>query len=103
MAFETVDPKDPNATNRFGWDLTAICLQAEATLTGATISEVDAADAAVTTPTVTITGTAFTSDGMVTALVAGGTVGTSVYLRCRYTLSNGETDDRTIKVRIAHQ
>lgn len=100
---ETVDPKDPNATNRFGWDLTAICIQAEATLTNATVTEVDASDGTVAVPTVTITGLAFTSEGVVTALVSGGTVGTSVYLRCRYTLSNGETDDRTIKVRIAHQ
>lgn len=100
---ETVDPKDPNATNRFGWDLTAICLQADATLTNATVIEVDAADAAVAGSTVTISGLAFTSDGIVTALIGGGTVGTSIYLRCRYTLSNGETDDRTIKVRIAHQ
>lgn len=100
---ETVDPKDPNATNRFGWDLTAICIQAEATLTNATVIEVDSSDVAVAVSTVTITGLAFTSDGVVTALVGGGTVGTSVYLRCRYTLSNGETDDRTLKVRIAHQ
>ena len=100
---EQVDPKDPNATNRFGWDVSAHCRDSETTLTGATITEVDEADTAVASPTVTITGTSFTSDGHVTALIGGGTVGTYVFLRCRYTLANGEADDATIKVRLSHR
>ncbi|MBK9949920.1 MAG: hypothetical protein IPP12_22560 [Nitrospira sp.] len=98
-----VDPKDPNATNRFGWDVSDHCVASNTTLTGATITEVDCSDISVTTPTVTITQQSFTSAGVVTALVSGGTPGSSVYLRCRYTMANGEGDDRTIKVLILHQ
>lgn len=103
MTPKLVDPKDPNAINRFGWDVSDHCAASGSTLTSATITEVDCSDAAVTTPTVTITELSFTSSGVVTALVSGGTVGTAVYLRCRYTMANGEGDDRTLKVFILHQ
>jgi hypothetical protein len=98
-----VAPKDPNATNRFGWDVSDHCTAAGSTLVGAEITEVDETDTPVTTPTLTITSLAFTSAGVVTALVSGGTPGACVYLRCRYTMANGEGDDRTIKVLIVHQ
>lgn len=98
-----MDPKDPNATNRFGWDVSDHCAQSGTTLTSATITEVDEDDQPVTTPTVTITSLSFTSSGVVTALIGGGTEGTEVYLRCRYTMANGEGDDRTIKVLMLHQ
>lgn len=103
MPYTDLDPKDPNSNARFKWDVSSHCIQSETTLTGATIVEVDAADNAVGTPTVTITGIAFTSDGIVTAFVSGGTLGTYVLLRLRYTLLNTETGDLTIKLRIAHQ
>lgn len=103
MTPKLVDPKDPNATNRFGWNLSDHCTASATTLTSADITEVDEDDAPVTTPTVTITNVSFTAAGVVTALVSGGTVGTSVCLRCRYTMANGEGDDRTIKVLILHQ
>lgn len=103
MTPKLVDPKDPDASNRFGWDVSDHCVASLSTLASATITEVDCDDVAVTTPTVTISQLSFTTAGVVTALVTGGTVGTSVYLRCRYTMANGEGDDRTIKVPILHQ
>ncbi len=102
MSYSTLDPKDPNGADRFGWDLTSICIASGTTLVGATVTEVDSSDQPVAVPTVSITQVSFTSSGMVTALVSGGTPGTSVLLRCRYTLANGEGSDRTIKVRISH-
>jgi hypothetical protein len=103
MPYTDLDPKDPSSNARFKWDVSSHCVQSETTLTGATITEVDAADNVVAVPTVTITGLTFTSDGIVTAFVSGGTLGASVLLRLRYTLANGETGDLTIKLRIAHQ
>lgn len=103
MIPKLVDPKDPNAINRFGWDVSEHCLASSTTLSSADIVEVDENDDPVATPTVTITQKVVTPDGVVTALIGGGTVGTTVYLRCRYAMANGEGDDRTIKVFILNQ
>lgn len=103
MPFTDLDPKDPNDTDRFTWDLADHCIQSETTMTGATVVEVDSTDTPVVSPTVTITGLTWNAAGYVTALIGGGTVGTSVLLRCRATFANGEQRDRTIKVRISHQ
>jgi len=102
MPFTDLDPKDPNDTDRFTWDFTDICLTLGITMTGATVVEVDSTDTPVGASTVTITGLTWNSAGVVTALISGGTAGTSVLLRCRAIFSEGQKD-RTIKVRIAHQ
>jgi hypothetical protein len=102
MPFTDLDPKDPNDTDRFKWDLSDMCIASETTMSGATIVEVDATDTPVLPPTVTISGLIWNSTGIVTALIGGGTAGTSVLLRCRASFTNEEQRDRTIKVRISH-
>jgi hypothetical protein len=103
MSFETLDPKDPDDTEPFAWDMTELCAQLETTLTGATVVEVDALGNPIASPTLSIATPFTTPEGIVTVLVSGGNVGTSAFIRCRYTLANGTTKDKTIKVRISHQ
>lgn len=103
MTFPLVYPKDPEASRLIQWDISAEVAALDTTLVSATITEVDVCDDEVDTATVTIGVPTVTATGYVTALVSGGTAGCRVYLRCRYELANGETDDATLILPIKHR
>lgn len=101
--WESVDPKDPDASRRIQWNLSDDVAGSNSALVSATVTEVDCCDDPVTTPTVTVGTPEINPGGYVTAMVSGGTVGTNVYLKCAYVLANNESDDATILLPIRNR
>lgn len=103
MIFPILESKDPDAARLIQWDLSADVAARETSLIAAEVTEVNSSDDVADPTTVTIGAVEVTASGFVTALVSGGTVGTEVLLRCRYTFANGEIDDATLRLPIRHR
>lgn len=88
--------KDPNAVLDYSWDwFNAASGEANGWLNGDTYSShTITADAGITV------NSSSQSGGIITAWLAGGTVGVKYKVTCRIVTTGGRTDDRTIYIKI---